>query len=328
MNLLIALGGNALLRRGQQLTEENQLDNIKLAAEQIVQLVASHQTASSHQLVLTHGNGPQIGLLALQSAALTSVKPSGFDLLGAQTDGMIGYLLEQELTNRLAPEKAVATLLTRVEVNADDPAFLNPTKFIGPVYTQAEAEKLADKNHWVVKADGAQFRRVVASPKPQKIFGVETILWLLQHHAIVIAAGGGGIPVVRTANANSYRGVNAIIDKDLCSALLAEKIAAKLFVIVTDVDAVFVDWGKPTQRAIRKISPRDLNKITFPDGSMAPKVEAACNFVAHTGNPAVIGSLENILKLIKGEAGTWVCNDCVEPVFVCSNITESIKQSP
>jgi len=309
MIILIALGGNALLRRGQSLTAENQLDNIKRATAQIAQL------AEKHQLVLTHGNGPQIGLLAVQNAAQESVKPYPLDLLGAETDGMIGYLLEQELSNLLSPEKIVATLLTRIEVSANDPAFLNPTKPIGAMYTQAEAEHLRTEKHWVIKADGDGFRRVVASPKPLKILGLEPILWLLEHHVIVIAAGGGGIPVALSEDGYGHNGVNAIIDKDLCSALLAEKIAVDILVIVTDVEAVFVDWGKPTQRAIRRISPADFSQLEFPDGSMGPKVEAACQFVKTTGNPAVIGSLEQILELIDGKAGTWVCSDCPVPIY-------------
>lgn len=305
MIILIALGGNALLRRGQSLTAENQLDNIKRATAQIAQL------AEKHQLVLTHGNGPQIGLLAAQE----SVKPYPLDLLGAETDGMIGYLLEQELSNLLSPERITATLLTRVEVSSSDPAFLNPTKPIGAMYTEAEAEHLRAEKHWVIKADGDGFRRVVASPKPIKILGIEPILWLLEHHVIVIAAGGGGIPVVLSADGYSHEGVSAIIDKDLCSALLAEKIVVDILVIVTDVEAVFVDWGKPTQRAIRRISPDDFSQLEFPDGSMGPKVEAACQFVKATGNPAVIGSLEQILELIEGKAGTWVCSDCPAPIY-------------
>jgi carbamate kinase len=288
--ILIALGGNALLRRGQPLTE-------------------------NHQLVLTHGNGPQIGLLAIQNAAQESVQPYPLDLLGAETDGMIGYLLEQELSNLLSSDRIISTLLTRVEVSANDPAFLNPTKPIGAMYTQTEAENLRKEKQWIIKADGDGFRRVVASPKPQKILGLEPILWLLEHHVIVIAAGGGGIPVALSADGYSHEGVNAIIDKDLCSALLAENIAVEILVIVTDVEAVFVDWGKPTQRAIRRISPDDLKNLEFPDGSMGPKVEAACRFVKATGKPVVIGSLEQILELIEGKAGTWVCADCAVPIY-------------
>jgi carbamate kinase len=307
--IVIALGGNALLQRGQALTAEHQLDNIKRATAQIAQLVPDYQ------LVITHGNGPQIGLLALQNEADLSFKPYPFDLLGAETDGMIGYLLEQELANQLSPERVIATLLTRVEVNANDPAFLFPTKPIGAVYSQEEAEKLAQEKGWSIKADGNGFRRVVASPKPIKILGIDSIVWLLQHHVIVIAAGGGGIPVVLSADGHSYQGISAIIDKDLCSAFLAEKIAAQMLLIVTDVKAVSVDWGKPSQRAIRRISPEDLSQLVFPDGSMGPKVEAACRFATATGKTAVIGSLEEILELIAGKAGTWVSADCVTPVY-------------
>jgi carbamate kinase len=309
--IVIALGGNALLRRGQPLTEENQLDNIKRATIQLAHL------ATDYQLVITHGNGPQVGLLALQNAADVSFTSYPLDLLGAETDGMIGYLLEQELANQLSPQRVVATLLTRVEVSASDPAFLNPTKPIGAMYSQAEADQCAREKGWAIKHDGNGFRRVVASPTPIKILGVDPILWLLQHHVIVIAAGGGGIPVVLSANGHSYEGVDAIIDKDLCSALLAEKIAAHILVIVTDVTAVFVDWGLPTQRAIRRISPQDLEVFEFPDGTMAPKVIAACQFVVATGKPAAIGSLEQIMDLIEGKAGTWVCADCEAPIFEC-----------
>lgn len=309
MTIVVALGGNALLRREQLLTAENQLDNIKRAAMQLAQL------AMDYQLVITHGNGPQIGLLALQNAADVSFTPYPLDLLGAETDGMIGYLLEQELANQLSPERVVATLLTRVEVSASDPAFLNPTKPIGAMYSQAEADECVHEKGWTIKRDGNGFRRVVASPTPIKILGIDPILWLLQHHVIVIAAGGGGIPVVLSANGRSYQGVSAIIDKDLCSALLAEKIAAHMLVIVTDVTAICVDWGLPTQRAIRRISPQDLEKFTFPEGSMAPKVIAACQFVVATGKPAAIGSLDEILELIDGKAGTWVCADCDAPIF-------------
>jgi carbamate kinase len=309
MMLLIALGGNALLRRGQPLTEENQLNNIKRATAQIAQL------ASEYQLVITHGNGPQIGLLALQNEADLSFKPYPLDLLGAETDGMIGYLLEQELANQLSPARVVATLLTRVEVDANDPAFLNPTKPIGVMYSQAEAEKFAQEKSWIIKADGKGFRRMVASPKPIKILGIDSIIWLLQHHVIVIAAGGGGIPVVTSADGHSHQGVSAIIDKDLCSALLAQKIAAHILLIATDVKAVFIDWGKPTQRAIRRISPGDLSQLTFSEGSMGPKVTAACQFVLATGRPAVIGSLDDIIDCLKGNAGTWICADCVTIIY-------------
>jgi carbamate kinase len=178
------------------------------------------------------------------------------------------------------------------------------------LYSREKAEQLAQENHWIVKADGNGFRRVVASPKPIKILGLESILWLLEHHAIVIAAGGGGIPVVPCVNGHGYQGASAIIDKDLCSALLAEKISAQRLLIVTDVSAVFLDWGTPNQRAIRCISPEELSLLDFSAGSMGPKVAAACEFVLSTGNSAVIGSLENIISLMDGQSGTWVKADC------------------
>ncbi len=301
MKLVIALGGNALLRRGQQLSAENQLDNIRRAAAQLARV------AVDHQLVLTHGNGPQVGLLALQSAAYTAVETYPLDVLGAQTEGMIGYMLEQELANLLPSWHTVTTLLTRVEVAAEDPAFVNPTKPIGPVYTKDESQTVAFAKHWVMAPDGNAFRRVVASPKPLRVLGLDPIRWLLQRGALVIAAGGGGIPVTRDKDAGSLRGVEAVIDKDLCSGLLARELEADCLVIATDVDAVYLDWGLPSQYAIGNISPQDLSKYVFPAGSMGPKVEAAAGFVLATGKRAVIGSLDKIEDMLAGRAGTQVC---------------------
>ena len=193
------------------------------------------RVALKHEVVLTHGNGPQVGLLALQAAAYTAVQGYPLDVLGAQTDGMIGYLLEQELSNRLPPDKVVVTLLTRVEVNLDDPAFAKPSKPIGPVYSRDEADRVAAEKHWVMEADGAGFRRVVASPQPQRVLGLGPIRWLLDHQALVIAAGGGGIPVAVGDDGRSRQGVEAVIDKDLCSGLLARELNADCLVIATDV---------------------------------------------------------------------------------------------
>ncbi len=303
MKIVVALGGNALLRRDQPPTAENQLANIRRAAAQLARV------ASDHELVLTHGNGPQVGLLALQSAAYSAVQAYPLDLLGAQTDGMIGYLLEQELANLLPPERVVATLLTRVEVRADDPAFKVPTKPIGPVYTQAESERVAEQKKWAMAADGGGFRRVVASPKPVAVLGLDPIRWLLERGALVIAAGGGGIPVARGDDGHTLHGVDAVIDKDLCSGLLARELHAECLIIATDVKAVFLDWGTPTQRAVGKVSPAALARHTFLAGSMGPKVEAAVNFVLSTGNRALIGSLDQIEAMLAGSAGTEVCAD-------------------
>lgn len=300
MKILVALGGNALLRRGQALSAENQLDNIKRAAAQLARV------ALDHQLVLTHGNGPQVGLLALQAVAYTKVDAYPLDVLGAQTEGMIGYLLEQELANLLPPSQTVTTLLTRVEVDRKDPAFKNPTKPIGPMYTLVESQQVAATKHWTMAADGDGFRRVVASPKPLRVIGLDSIRWLLLHDVLVIAAGGGGIPVAKGADGLSMQGVEAVIDKDLCSSLLARELEVDCLIIATDVEAVYVDWGLPSQHAIDNVTPLSLSKHEFPAGSMGPKVEAAIGFALATGKKAVIGSLEKIEDMLAGLAGTQV----------------------
>ena len=299
MKLVVAIGGNALLRRGQVLSAGNQLENIRRAA------IPLARVALAHELVLTHGNGPQVGLLALQSAAYSSGQAYPLDVLGAQTDGMLGYLLEQELSNLLPASRTVTTLLTRVEVDPHDPAIGKPTKFIGPVYTQDEARRLGAAGHWPTAADGSGFRRVVASPQPLAVLGLDPIRWLLERGALVIAAGGGGIPVAR-GNDGKLHGVDAVIDKDLCSGLLARDLRADCLVIATDVDAVYLDWGKPTQRALGKVTPHMLAQHTFPSGSMGPKVEAACKFVLATGKKALIGSLDRVEEMLAGQAGTEV----------------------
>ena len=302
MRLVIALGGNALLRRGQSLTADNQLENIRRAAAQLARV------APNHELVLTHGNGPQVGLLALQSAAYTAVEAYPLDVLGAQTDGMIGYLLEQELAN-LLPTRTVTTLLTRVEVDPKDPAFAKPTKPIGPVYTQDESKRVAAEKNWAMAPDGDSFRRVVASPQPMRVLGLNPIRWLLEKGALVIAAGGGGIPVVRGADGHSLQGVEAVIDKDLCSGVLAHELQADCLVIATDVAAVYLDWGTPQQRALGNVSPKTLAGMTFPAGSMGPKVDAASRFVEASGKRAVIGSLDQIEAMLAGTAGTQITMD-------------------
>lgn len=300
MKLVVALGGNALLRRGQALSADNQMANIRRAAAQLAKV------AELHEMVLTHGNGPQVGLLALQGAAYGVVETYPLDVLGAQTDGMLGYLLEQEIANRLPAGRTVVTLLTRVEVDLQDPAFLRPSKPIGPLYDKAEARHLAETRHWAMAADGASMRRVVASPKPLRIFGLEPIGWLLGHGALVIAAGGGGIPVASSGDGHSYHGVEAVIDKDLCSALLAQGLHADCLLILTDVPAAYVNFGGPDQRALRKVTPEALAVLDFAAGSMGPKVEAACRFVRGGGARAVIGSLEQIDAMLAGTAGTDV----------------------
>ena len=301
MLVVTALGGNALLRRGEPMTADNQRANVRIAAKAIAPI------AAAHQLVIGHGNGPQAGLLALQGAAYARVELYPLDVLGAQTEGMFGYMFEQELGNLLPFERPFATMLTMVEVDPDDPAFLNPTKFIGPVYLREEAERLSADKGWVFKPDGDKWRRVVASPDPKRIFELGPIKWLLEHNAIVIAAGGGGIPTMyEKGKARKLAGVECVIDKDLACALLARELNADLFVMLTDADAVYVDWGKPTQKAIRRASVEALKSMSFAVGSMGPKVDAACRFAKSTGKTSAIGALADLERIIAGQAGTTI----------------------
>ena len=304
MRVVVALGGNALLRRGEPLTAENQRANARAACKALAPV------ALEHELVISHGNGPQVGLLALQGAAYTPVETYPLDLLGAQTEGMIGYLIQQELGNELPFEKHLATLLTQIEVDPADPGFQNPTKPIGPVYSAEEAQALADEKGWTFKPDGDSMRRVVPSPLPKRIFGLETIQWLLERGCVVICAGGGGIPVMYTDEpvpaGKRLVGIEAVIDKDLASALLAADLKADVLAIVTDVDAVYTGWGTPEQAPIRRITAQELAQSEFAEGSMGPKVKAACAFVEQTGGRAVIGSINDTEALLAGEAGTTV----------------------
>ncbi|MBA4707638.1 carbamate kinase, partial [Aquitalea aquatica] len=298
MRVVVALGGNALQRRGEAMTADNQRANVKVAAEQLAAV-----TRLGHNLVMCHGNGPQVGLLGLQNDAYArhvdgKVTPYPLDVLGAQTEGMIGYMIEQELGNVLPFEVPLATILTQTEVDAADPAFQNPTKFVGPVYNKEEAEAMAASHGWTVKADGDYYRRVVPSPKPQRIFEMRPIKWLIEKGAVVIAAGGGGIPTMYQGD--KLVGVEAVIDKDLASALLAREVDADYFVIATDVKSVFVGWGTPEAKAIRHAHPDEMDKLGFAAGSMGPKVEAACEFARLTGKRAVIGALEDIERIVKG----------------------------
>jgi len=304
LRVVVALGGNALLRRGEPLTAENQRLNARAACEALAPL------ALEHELVISHGNGPQVGLLALQGAAYTEVAPYPLDLLGAQTEGMIGYLIQQELGNVLPFEKHLATLLTQIEVDPDDSAFGNPTKPIGPIYTAEQASVLEQEKGWAFKPDGDSMRRVVPSPLPKRIFGLQTIEVLLRDGAVVICAGGGGIPVMYTEEAvpagRRLVGIEAVIDKDLASALLAADLKAEVLAIVTDVDGVYADWGTPEQRLISRATPEEMSAGEFAAGSMGPKVRAACTFVEQTGGRAVIGSITDTQALLRGEAGTTV----------------------
>lgn len=308
MRIVIALGGNALLRRGEPLTAENQQQNIKIAAQ------ALEPIGRQHELVISHGNGPQVGLLAVQDAVCGLGEPFPLDILGAETEGMIGYLIEQEMRNLLPKEQAFATLLTQIEVDIADPAFTHPTKPIGPIYDEDEAKQLNRERGWSIAPEGTGFRRVVPSPRPKRIFELNIIELLLKNKVIVICAGGGGIPVVRRED-GSLIGVEAVIDKDLASSLLALKLKAEAFLMLTDVDAVYTDWGEMSARAIRRISPNSLREFSFAPGSMGPKIEAAMEFVEQSGGFAGIGALEDAQAILKGEAGTVIDANVAEPLF-------------
>lgn len=299
MRLVVALGGNALAKRGELISAENQRRNIRVAAAALADI------ARDHELVVTHGNGPQVGLLALQNKAYTGVPAYPLDVLGAQTQGMIGYLIELELRNTLGPVKQLTSLLTLVEVDADDPAFLNPEKFVGPAYSQEEADELNAQFGWQFRADGMTQRRVVPSPKPVHVVQLEAIRDLVQDNHVVIACGGGGVPVVKDADGH-YQGAEVVIDKDGSSGLMAAEVGADLFVIATDAAAVMLDWGTEDERAIDKVTPEQLKSFSFAAGSMGPKVSAACDFVTRTGKPAAIGRLEDLAGMVAGTHGTIV----------------------
>ena len=299
MRIVIALGGNALLQRGQPMTAENQRTNIRLAAERIASI------APGNEIVIAHGNGPQVGLLALQDLAYEAVDPYPLDVLGAETEAMIGYVIEQELGNLLPFEQPFATVLTMIEVDPDDPAFANPTKPIGPVYDKATAERLAAEHGWAIAPDGDKYRRVVASPKPQRIFEIRPIRLLVEQGVIVICAGGGGIPTMYGKDGKLH-GVQAVIDKDLAGSLLARELDADLLVIATDVDGVYTGWGTPEQAKLGSVTVEEIVEMKLPAGSMGPKVAAACEFASATKNEAVIGSLADIDTIVTGSAGTRV----------------------
>lgn len=301
MLIVAALGGNALLRRNEAPDAEVAQQNVKFAA------AALADVARDHDLVITHGNGPQIGLLALQSEAFRDVRTYPLDVLGAETEGMIGYLLERELGNVLG-ERPVASLITQTVVDARDPAFQRPTKPIGPMYETARAKTLAKERGWTVAVDGKGWRRVVASPTPRSIVELPTIRLLLEHGVLVVCAGGGGIPVV-VDSAGARHGVEAVVDKDLASALLARQLSADLLLLLTDVRAVEVGWGTPDAQPLRTATPTELEHYEFASGSMAPKVAAAAAFVRSTGKRAVIGALADALALVDGTAGTSVTTD-------------------
>jgi len=310
VRVLVALGGNALLRRGQDMTIENQTENVAVACDHLAPV------ARAHELVISHGNGPQVGLLALEAAAYTPVPAYPLDVLGAESQGMIGYLVERELANRLPPDRPVVTVLTMIEVDGSDPAFQSPSKPIGPLYSAEDAAALERDRGWTFRPDGDHVRRVVPSPQPKRVVEIRQIGWLLQAGCVVICAGGGGIPVA-SDGARQVSGVEAVIDKDRASALLARDVQADVLVMATDTPEVYLDYGGPAQRAVTAVHPDALlpaHRDEFAAGSMLPKVEAAAEFALRTGRPAVIGQLADIDALVAGRAGTRISTDVADVV--------------
>jgi carbamate kinase len=306
MRVVVALGGNALLERGEPMTARNQRANVRAACEALAPIVADHD------VVVTHGNGPQVGLLALQGVAYHEAHPDvgtyPLDVLGSQSDGMIGYVIMQELGNLLAPGRPFATLLTQVEVDRSDPAFGRPDKPIGPLYGEAEARRLAAEQGWSIARDGDGFRRVVPSPAPRRIVEIGVVRMLVERHVVVVAAGGGGIPTTRDETGRLV-GVEAVVDKDRCSELIARELDADVLVMLTDVAAVEDGWGTRAARRIRRAAPRALAAMRFAPGSMGPKVEAACHFVEATRRRAGIGALADARAIVEGRGGTTVASD-------------------
>ena len=298
MKVVIALGGNALLKRGEPLEADVQRANVARAAEAVAVI------ARSHAVVVTHGNGPQVGLLALQSEAYREVRPYPLDILGAQSEGMIGYLIETELESRL-PKRQIVTLLTQIEVAENDPAFRNPSKPIGPAFSEADAKRLAKERGWTVAPDGPKWLRVVPSPEPRRIKELAAIRLLMSAGAIVVCAGGGGIPVV-TSPSGAVHGVEAVIYKDLAAALLAHQLGADALLLLTDVEAAFAGWGTPHQKPIHETMPEQLKKLTFAAGSMKPKIDAAWRFVGGGGEVAGIGRPGDGSAILEGVCGTIV----------------------
>lgn len=298
MKVVIALGGNALLRRGERADADVQMANVRIAAKAVAEI------AKEHNVVLTHGNGPQVGLLALQADAYKDVTPYPFDVLGAESQGMIGYMVAQCVGNDL-PDRQVVNIITQTEVDPNDPAYSDPRKFVGPVYDKETAEKLAAERGWTIAADGKYFRRVVPSPQPKKIVEIDTIRQLVDSGAMVIASGGGGIPVIRNEQGR-LEGSEAVIDKDMSASIMAAELDADALLILTDAPSIALDWGTPDQKEIKEVSPEKLQEYGFAKGSMGPKVEAVCRF-ANTGKGfGAVGRLEDALDILNGKAGTII----------------------
>lgn len=307
MRVVVALGGNAILRRGQELNAENQRANIRRAAAELAAVNADHE------LIIAHGNGPQVGLLALMDAAWSPAHPSPLDILGAETSGMIGYMIEQELGNVVPTEDHIVTILTQTLVDPRDPAFDSPSKPVGPVYGQREAERLCAEKGWSVARDGEYFRRVVPSPLPLRIIEIDAIRILVENGIVVICAGGGGIPTAHDEHGKLH-GVEAVIDKDLAGGLLARDLEADRFIMLTDVPYIYEAYGEPGQRAIRSAHPDLLDPLDFASGSMGPKVTAACEFARATGKISAVGRLSELNRIMQGDAGTVI--SCEHPGIV------------
>ncbi|MBY8870573.1 carbamate kinase [Micromonospora sp. PLK6-60] len=310
MRIVIALGGNALLERGEKPDAAIQRRHVRRAATSLAHL------ATDHQLIVCHGNGPQVGLLAQESESDPALsRPYPLDVLGAQTQGMIGYWLVQELHNAGAPAVAV---LTRTVVDADDPAFATPTKFVGPGYDQRRARALADQRGWRIGRDGDRWRRVVASPEPRRLVEMDTLHTLVERGEIVVCGGGGGAPVIETGDGR-LDGVEAVVDKDLTAALLALRLGAHRLLVLTDVPAVLRDHGTPAATALRTVDVDTLAGMRFPAGSMAPKVEACIRFVRASGHTAAIGALDDAAAVLAGTSGTTVVPDAASSQSTARN---------
>ncbi|MFZ3511559.1 carbamate kinase [Vibrio harveyi] len=295
--IVVAVGGNALLQRGEVMSCENQQKSIAQTATSLAEL------SKNYRLVIVHGNGPQVGLLSLQNNAYKDCPPYPFDVLGAETQGMIGYLIQQGL-NAAIEDRYTTTILTRIVVDENDPAVADPSKFIGPVYTEEQAKQLAEANHWVVKPDGSHWRRVVPSPKPQEILEIKAIKDLLEKEHLIICGGGGGAPVIEKDGA--YVGFEAVIDKDMTAALIAEQIGAEHLLILTDGSHVCLNWGTPQEQKLENVTIEQMKQYSFPAGSMGPKVDACCQFVEKTGQSGHIGDLSFALEIIEGKSGTHI----------------------